>query len=75
MLRDMSAVRAGANGIGFSWSMGDGIMSSSGCDACGCGYVASQKGLLMMLLPRSIRSSISTLHSAGLNKPPNVSRR
>ena len=55
------------NSVVSGWRMGTGIDT-------GCGFVArvllwSQKGLLMMSLPRSVRISISTHHSAGLNDP------
>ena len=72
-LRATSAGRAGANGVVCGRRVGLGIESGGGCVACVCD--GSQYGLLMMSLPRSVRSSISTHHSAGLKEPPNVRRR
>ena len=70
MLRDTSAGSAGSDGVVSSRRIGVGIVSGGGCVACVC--FGFQKGLLMMLFPRFVRSSISVHHYAGLNEPPNV---
>ena len=70
MLRDTSVGSVGANEIVSSWRIVFGIVSGGSCVACVC--FGSKKGLLMMSFPRSVRSSISIHHSAGLNEPPNV---
>ena len=72
-LIDTSAGSAGANGVVGGCSIGGGIDSGDGCVACV--FDGSQKGLFIMSLPRSVRSSISTHHSAELNEPPKVNLR
>lgn len=72
-LMDTSTGRAGANRVVLGRRMELGMDFAAGCIACVLD--GSKYGLLIMSLPRSVRSSISSHHSTGLKDPPNVSRR